>query len=38
MVTGSKGREIILWDLNLKAKSNLLSIFDDEHEKEIEVV
>lgn len=38
MVSGSKGQEIIYWDLNLKTDKSIITIFEEEHENIIDVV
>lgn len=37
LISCSKDREIIFWDLNLKSEKSILSMFDEEHENVIEV-
>lgn len=38
MISCSKGREIIYWDMNVKNEKPILSIFDEEHENVIDII
>jgi hypothetical protein len=38
MISCSKAREIIYWDMNVKSVTPIISIFDEEHENVIDVV